>query len=65
MREAKDATLKAPTLILPSLQVNIRAGALPPPVAVDHRWTSNSPVLSPAQSAAVADERASMTPRSG
>ena len=30
MREARDATLKAPTLILPSLQVNIRAGALPP-----------------------------------
>lgn len=30
MREARDATLAAPTLILPSLQVNIRAGALPP-----------------------------------
>lgn len=30
MREARDATLKAPQLILPSLQVNIRAGALPP-----------------------------------
>ncbi|WP_298158781.1 MBL fold metallo-hydrolase [Brevundimonas sp.] len=30
MREARDATLKAPALILPSLQVNIRAGALPP-----------------------------------
>lgn len=30
MRETRDATLKAPTLILPSLQVNIRAGALPP-----------------------------------
>lgn len=30
MREARDATLKAPRLILPSLQVNIRAGALPP-----------------------------------
>ena len=30
MRESRDATLKAPTLILPSLQVNIRAGALPP-----------------------------------
>ena len=29
MREARDATLAAPTLILPSLQVNIRAGALP------------------------------------
>ncbi len=30
MRETRDATLKPPTLILPSLQVNIRAGALPP-----------------------------------
>lgn len=30
MREARDATLKAPSLILPALQVNIRAGALPP-----------------------------------
>ena len=31
MRQARDATLEAPTLILPSLQVNIRAGQLPPP----------------------------------
>jgi glyoxylase-like metal-dependent hydrolase (beta-lactamase superfamily II) len=31
MREARDATLEAPVLILPSLQVNIRGGALPPP----------------------------------
>lgn len=31
MRTARDATLAAPALILPSLQVNIRAGALPPP----------------------------------
>ena len=30
MRTARDATLSAPRLILPSLQVNIRAGALPP-----------------------------------
>jgi len=30
-REAKDATLDAPALILPSLQVNIRAGELPEP----------------------------------
>lgn len=30
MREARDATLGAPRLILPSLQVNIRAGAMPP-----------------------------------
>lgn len=31
MRTARDATLAPPTLILPSLQVNIRAGALPEP----------------------------------
>jgi len=31
LRRARDATLAAPALILPSLQVNIRAGALPPP----------------------------------
>ena len=30
MREDRDRTLAPPTLILPSLQVNIRAGALPP-----------------------------------
>jgi glyoxylase-like metal-dependent hydrolase (beta-lactamase superfamily II) len=33
MRTARDATLAAPTLILPSLQVNIRAGSLPEPTA--------------------------------
>jgi glyoxylase-like metal-dependent hydrolase (beta-lactamase superfamily II) len=30
MRTARDATLDVPTLILPSIQVNVRAGALPP-----------------------------------
>lgn len=30
MRTARDAELATPQLILPSLQVNIRAGALPP-----------------------------------
>ncbi|MBR0716471.1 MBL fold metallo-hydrolase [Bradyrhizobium liaoningense] len=30
MREARDATLAAPLLLLPSVQVNIRAGKLPP-----------------------------------
>jgi glyoxylase-like metal-dependent hydrolase (beta-lactamase superfamily II) len=30
MREARDATLAAPLLLLPSIQVNIRAGKLPP-----------------------------------
>ncbi|MBU1345962.1 MAG: MBL fold metallo-hydrolase [Alphaproteobacteria bacterium] len=38
MREARDATLKAPQLILPSLQVNIRAGAAPPPDADGRRY---------------------------
>ena len=30
IRKARDATLEVPTLILPSIQVNIRAGHLPP-----------------------------------
>jgi len=30
MREARDAKLSAPRLLLPSLQVNIRAGKFPP-----------------------------------
>ena len=30
LREARDATLAAPLLLLPSIQVNIRAGKLPP-----------------------------------
>jgi len=30
-REARDATLAMPKLIIPSLQVNMRAGDLPPP----------------------------------
>jgi len=38
MRDARDATLGAPALILPSLQVNIRAGRLPPPEADGRRW---------------------------
>jgi glyoxylase-like metal-dependent hydrolase (beta-lactamase superfamily II) len=31
MREARDRTLEMPVLILPSVQVNIRAGHMPPP----------------------------------
>ncbi|MGD9966306.1 MAG: MBL fold metallo-hydrolase [Hyphomonadaceae bacterium] len=31
MREARDRTLEMPALILPSIQVNIQAGQLPPP----------------------------------
>lgn len=38
MRKARDATLAPPVLILPSLQVNIRAGALPPPESDGHRY---------------------------
>lgn len=33
MRTARDRTLKVPTLLLPAVQVNIRAGELPPPEA--------------------------------
>jgi hypothetical protein len=29
MREARDATLAVPKLLLPSIQVNVRAGQLP------------------------------------
>jgi len=36
MRRARDATLPPPLLMLPSLQVNIRAGALPPPSDEGH-----------------------------
>ncbi|MBP0637377.1 MBL fold metallo-hydrolase [Cupriavidus sp. AcVe19-6a] len=38
MRKARDATLAMPTLILPSVQVNIRAGELPPPEANGVRY---------------------------
>jgi hypothetical protein len=31
MRQARDKTLSMPKLILPSVQINMRAGALPPP----------------------------------
>jgi glyoxylase-like metal-dependent hydrolase (beta-lactamase superfamily II) len=37
-RRAKDATLEAPALILPSLQVNVRAGELPEPAANGRRY---------------------------
>ncbi len=38
MRTERDATLAMPTLILPSVQVNIRAGALPEPEANGTRY---------------------------
>ena len=31
MREARDRTLAMPRLILPSIQINMRAGEMPPP----------------------------------
>jgi len=31
MRTARDATLDMPKLILPSVQINMRAGDMPPP----------------------------------
>ena len=33
LRRARDATLEMPMLIIPSIQINIRAGELPPPEA--------------------------------
>jgi glyoxylase-like metal-dependent hydrolase (beta-lactamase superfamily II) len=38
MRNARDATLSAPTLLLPSIQVNIRAGRFPPAEANGVRY---------------------------
>jgi glyoxylase-like metal-dependent hydrolase (beta-lactamase superfamily II) len=38
MRETRDATLAAPLLLLPSIQVNIRAGKLPPAEANGVRY---------------------------
>ncbi len=38
MRETRDKTLSAPVLLLPSIQVNIRAGELPPPEANGTRY---------------------------
>ncbi|RYF41854.1 MAG: MBL fold metallo-hydrolase [Comamonadaceae bacterium] len=38
MRTARDATLEMPTLILPAIQVNIRAGQLPPAEANGVRY---------------------------
>ena len=48
MREARDKTLSAPTLLLPSIQVNMRAGQLPPPDANGVRYI-RVPVTLPAR----------------
>ena len=39
-RSARDATLPAPVLLYPSLQVNIRGGRLPPAEANGRRYLS-------------------------
>ncbi|ACC75281.1 MBL fold metallo-hydrolase [Paraburkholderia phymatum] len=38
MRQARDATLAMPTLILPAVQINVRAGEFPPPEANGVRY---------------------------
>ncbi|MBE9609761.1 MBL fold metallo-hydrolase [Chitinilyticum piscinae] len=38
LREARDATLAMPVLIIPSIQVNVRAGELPSPAANGKRY---------------------------
>ena len=38
MRTARDATLAAPNLLLPSVQVNMRGGRFPPPAANGQRY---------------------------
>jgi len=36
LRDERDRTLEAPRLLLPSIQVNIRAGHMPPPESDGH-----------------------------
>jgi hypothetical protein len=38
MRQARDATLAMPVLLLPSVQVNMRAGHWPPPEGNGRRY---------------------------
>ena len=38
MREARDATLAMPKLIIPSIQVNMKAGHLPEPESNGQRY---------------------------
>ena len=38
MRQARDATLEMPTLIIPSIQVNVRAGRMPAPEDNGHTY---------------------------
>jgi hypothetical protein len=48
MRTARDATLAAPTLLLPSIQVNVRAGKLPRPESNGVRYLKIPVSLDPA-----------------
>jgi hypothetical protein len=48
MRNARDATLDAPRLLLPSIQVNVRAGRFPPPDANGVRYLKLPLKLDPA-----------------
>jgi glyoxylase-like metal-dependent hydrolase (beta-lactamase superfamily II) len=56
MRNARDATLAAPTLLLPSIQVNIRAGRFPPAEANGVRYL-RIPVKLPANAEEVVAQR--------
>jgi hypothetical protein len=47
MREARDATLSTPLLLLPSIQVNIRAGKFPPAEANGVRYLKVPVKLTP------------------
>lgn len=47
MRRARDAGLAAPTLLLPSIQANMRAGRLPPPDAAGVRYLRIPVTLDP------------------
>jgi hypothetical protein len=38
LREARDSTLAPPKLLYPSIQMNMRAGQLPPPDADGQRY---------------------------
>jgi glyoxylase-like metal-dependent hydrolase (beta-lactamase superfamily II) len=49
MREKRDATLSAPALLMPSIQVNIRAGRLPPADANGVRYLKVPIDLDPSQ----------------
>ena len=54
MRTARDATLDMPTLLLPAVQVNVRAGKLPP-AQDDGRTYVQLPINAFAKNAPVPD----------